>query len=34
MELACHVEDLRFRAAGYLIRGWRTLPVRLHGNSR
>ena len=31
MELACPVEELRFRSAGYLIRALRSLPVRLHG---
>lgn len=33
MELACAVEDLRYRSAGYLIRGLHTLPVRLHGEA-
>ncbi|MBO0703222.1 MAG: cytochrome P450, partial [Candidatus Dormibacteraeota bacterium] len=31
MVLACPVEDLRFAMAGYVARGLRTLPVRLHG---
>lgn len=30
MELACPVEDLRYRYAGYLVRGLHSLPVRLH----
>ena len=33
MVLACPVEDLRFLAAGYMMRGFRSLPVRLHGAS-
>lgn len=32
MELACPIEDLRFRFAGYVVRGLDALPVRLHGN--
>ena len=30
MELACSLEDLRFRASGYHLRALATLPVRLH----
>ncbi len=31
LELACPDEDLRFGAAGYQVRGLRSLPVRPHG---
>lgn len=34
IELACPVEDLRYRAAGYQLRGLRALPVRPHGRPR
>ena len=34
IELACRVEDLRFRAAGYLVRGLRILPVHLHRETK
>lgn len=34
MELACRVEDLRFRAAGYQLRALRALPVHPHGKGR
>ena len=32
MELACRIEDLWFSASGYLVRGLRVLPIRLHGS--
>lgn len=34
LELACPVDDLRFGAPGYQLRGLCALPVRLHGRSR